>query len=291
MIKLWPQQLTEADRRSLRHRHPDPNVYAYRSLLEDDHGPIGGGNSGDQSMVLSEQKLWKMVESGRPYALVRVGDADCAAVMGHYFPVAPPQRIEAYAAAAGYDYSEKFEAYRVELAEAYAKAPLLGVHNREAQSVWRANTGIMLHLLGVGDQAPRLVDVQLPYVMLTNGSLSRLVEGKRVLLVGALAGELCSALRSGRHLEWPFLGAWDAASYEVITTPRTKAYSAIEPVARRAIETAADLTLVSAGVAAKIITYRVWRAGLCALDVGYVFDALLGGSGRHRRLGMRQAPW
>lgn len=132
--------------------------------------------------------------------------------------------------------------------------------------------------------------------LLTNGMLFESLAGKRVLLAGLLAPRLRDVWATPEFRS--AYSAWgDTGQIRVIaavaTRPRedggaVRDYKAILSEIRGHDF---DVALLACGAAAKPLAWELRNVGRTALDVGLVFDALVGNPEREVRPYVRDATW
>jgi hypothetical protein len=286
-LDRWWDQLSPAEQAELRATHPPLDKLPKR-LLPDSHGH--GLNA---HLDASIKRFNDLAAAGKPFYLARISDCEVAALGCHYFPHTPhPQGKQVYWMC-GYD--RNFLPYRKELIQAFKDAHILGV--QQNWEPWRINSIAIFMMLGWPVPHPNAVDVHLPYKMLVDGTLFRYLEGKKVLLIGGLAPELARLWRIPVFAEnYKQFGRLDRVkSVEAVGLAkrgeRGGAYVDIDKATPGILKMDFDVALLSAGVPAKILARRIWTTGRTALDVGFVFDALLGDRERTMRPAMRDIQW
>lgn len=249
------------------------------SQLGDRLLPGSHGSGLYENLVAAGRRFGELAASGSPFYLARVGDCENAVLSCGYFPHTghslPPHAFHA----CGFG-KNVLSAYRGELIEAFRNAHLLGV--QQNWRPWTLNTVGIFHMLGLPVPHPNAVEVHLPYQMLVDGTLFGYLQGKRIVLVGALAPALAQAwVRTefiSAHLRFGPLN-WVKSIQAVPLRGRDfggGAQNDIDAASETLSKMNFDVALIAAAVPAKIIAYRVWKMGRVALDVGFVFDALLG---------------
>lgn len=277
----WYQDLSAAEQEAFRSLFtPVDKLPQY--LLAPDQG--GGLDANLQAAALRWDAL---VAAGKPFYLARIGDCELGVLGLGYFPHTK-HKSEPAREYWRCGYGRDFLPYRPELIAAYRDAHLLGV--QENWLPWRQNTITVLHALGFPIPHPNAVDVHLPYQALIDGRLFKFLEGKKVLLVGGLAGQLAGLWQKtefiSAHLRFGPLN-WVKSIQAVGLSDRKEgggAWREMDEVTARIKRMEFDVALVSAAVPAKILARRIWAMGKTALDVGFVFDALIGNLPTERAL-------
>lgn len=227
-----------------------------------------------------------------PFALVRVGDSDLALLGAGFVPRSSPNRFEWYRLASGFGRTAL--SVRERFIAAVGGADLVGLHQN-----WEAvarSTATMLTMLGLPVPHPNGVEVHLPYRLLTNGMLFERLVGRRVLLVGLLAPRLRDVWMSAEfrraYSQWGDSGSINVVG-AVATRPREDGGAArdYESTLREVRRHDFDVALLACGAAAKPLAWELRNDGRTALDVGFVFDALLGDPEREVRPFLRDARW
>lgn len=225
-----------------------------------------------------------------PFYLVRAGDAELALLGAGFWPHGHTYPTDFYLQQAGLD--RDAIRLRPEFIRSLAGAHLLGV-----QQNWpgiRENMATLLRMAGIPVPAANMVEVHLPYLLLANGSLFGWCRSKSVLLVGALAGRLGTAFRDPTFVAAyrPLEADKIYVAGSVTTPPRGGGcWRVLDGIMAEVARHRFDIALVSAGTPGKVLCRRIWEMGRVALDVGFVFDALLGHPERERRPILRDVRW
>jgi hypothetical protein len=227
-----------------------------------------------------------------PFCLVRVSDSELGLVGAGYLPPATPMDIDWYRFRGGM--GDGALALREPYLEAIRNAELVGL-----QQNWKPITeasATLLGMLGIDLPMSNGVEVHLPYRLLVDGTLFEYLAGKRVLLIGWLAPKLAAAWRTRPFLET--YGVWGpVAQTQVVgvipTASRTEGGAAqnYAAVLARLAEFDFDVALLACGVAAKPLAWEIRKRGRTALDVGFVFNALLDDEQRSERPVFRDVAW
>jgi len=245
------------------------------NLLPPDHG------SGLEDNLSAGVRCWqKLLQEDSPFYLARIGDCELTVLGRGYFPGSPhkPDMTGEYWRCG---FGRDFILHRSELIEAFRDAHLLGV--QENWLPWRKITIDILAALGFSIPYPRAVDVHLPYQLLVDGSLFHFLQGKKVLLVGGLAQPLAEAWWRtdflSSHARFGPLHRITSISAVPMSDRQADqggAWRDLDRVTAEIERMDFDVALIAAAVPAKILAKRIWSMGKTALDVGFVFDALLG---------------
>jgi hypothetical protein len=231
-------------------------------------------------------------EATDPFALIRLGDADLSLLGAGFAPRSSPNRFEWYRLAAGF--GREALAVRGRFIEAVRGAEIVGLHqNWEAVAT---STRVMLTMLGIPMPLSTGVEVHLPYRLLTDGSLFGRLAGKRVVLVGWLAPRLREVWGTAEFRDsYAAFGPVDEIEIvgAVETTSREDGGAAgdYESALAELRRHEYDVALLGCGVVAKPLAWQVRNDGRTGLDVGFVFDALLGNPEREVRPLLRDVSW
>lgn len=231
------------------------------------------------------EKLNRAAQDGG-MSFLRIGDGDCAFLGAGYFPMGSPWKktTDRLLGSSGTD-REAFY-LRPEFIEAIKNCTILGV-----QQNWRVvceNTYIILRMLGVSVPLTHAVEVHLPYALTVDATLFESLAGRRVILVGGTADRLFKAW-GNRSFREGFRHLGDMSKVNVVGHVTTtglgqQTYKRIGLYMTQIAKHNFDVALLSCGTTAKILAYRIHkRLRKVALDVGFVFDALLGDDERKTR--------
>ncbi len=236
------------------------------------------GHGGD--MATRHRTGQKFFESRTdPFCLVRVGSTESSLLGAGIFPTYR-----------WYFHRKHFDRdalrLRSDMVDAFMGAEIVGVH-REWEQIAK-DTEVAFRMLGIALPLSRGVEVHLPYRLLVNGALFRYLAGKRVLLVGGRAPEL---LNAWSHVDYAkglsSFGPYDEVDVvgAVATTSRAEGGSHRDypTVLQKVMSFRFDVALVACGITAKPLAWKIRQEGKSALDVGFVFDAILGHPERHKR--------
>lgn len=279
-MRTWFDQLSHDE------RHPLEQLLArsgsHDRLLPLSHGP-------DLASQLDAAKK-RFLEAKDPFCLVRIGDCEVAllgggAILGlHSLPI--QFKFSGLA-------RESFP-LRKDFLSAIQEAPLVGLQENWASV--RAHTAALLSMMGLSVPLPTGVEVHLPYKLLVDGTLFRYLAGKKVLLVGAGAPRLWDCLGIKTFLDLhAFLGPLAKMKVAGVIPTRTReaggAWVDYDRVLREAEKIDFDVALLACGAVAKGLAWRIWKTGRTALDVGFVFDALMGNPEREHRPVLKGVQW
>ncbi|MFB9330239.1 GT-D fold domain-containing glycosyltransferase [Paenibacillus aurantiacus] len=209
------------------------------------------------------EELTHAIETKQPYALVRLGDGELLTLAQDTLYDAETIRREG-----------RFLPY------AGVNAPDLAARDLVAAAIRQVNrVGVPLsrrkHFLpllhpvlrhhGIDPDSMRLTSSTINYELQQSGLLTHLLSGKRLLLIGDMAPSLAETLV-----------AWGFAVCGVISP--VNGFASIDRVMQEASLIDFDLALVSAGVPAVVICWRLAAEfGRVALDFGHLADALVKG--------------
>ncbi|HEU4338756.1 MAG TPA: hypothetical protein VFS19_01695 [Planctomycetota bacterium] len=289
-LNKWFYELTPEQQKELRASHP-PLDKLPQSLIPAEHGATI-----EAQIEYGKKRFFELADKKEPFYLARIGDCEIAAMGCGYYAHTPHPLAHAKDQlhwSCGFE--RDFLIHRKELIESFKNAQLLGMQQNWLP--WRMNTIAIFHMLGLPVPHPNAVEVHLPYKMLIDGSLFSYLKGKDVLLIGGLAGELASAWRRPEFLNFHRrFGPLDQLkSLNAVKTLKRGeqggAWRSLDRVTDMIKGATFDVALISAAVPAKILAYRIWKMGKVALDVGFVFDALLGNGERKLRPCLRDVPW
>jgi hypothetical protein len=193
---------------------------------------------------------------------------------------------------AGYNRQQLY--LRSEYIDALEHAELVGL-----QQNWepvRKDTAVLLSMLGIAIPMANAIEVHLPYALLIDGTLMSWLAGRKVLLVGTFARRLANVWKTDEFRDaYASLGPVDKVNIvgAVSTPSRTEGGSclAYTQVMQEIQAYTFDVALFGCGLLGKIAAWRVRLQGRTALDVGFVFNALLGDPERNNRPVLRDLTW
>lgn len=229
----------------------------------------------EEQLVAARRKFLSMRE---PFSFMRIGDFELGLLGALYFPFGNASNcLSTMMTRAGYAAQEALSLRR-HLIEAVRFSPMIGVlENWETQ---RIETAALMAMLDCSIPCSRAVEVHLPYSMLVDGTLFSWLAGRRVLLVGNLAPKLFEVWKKPQfHRAYERFGPSSKVQVvDFISTSSREdggAWKDFEGALKSAREKDYDVVLIASGTMAKPLAYRIWRSGRTAIDVGFVFDALL----------------
>ncbi|MFR9710163.1 GT-D fold domain-containing glycosyltransferase [Paenibacillus sp. MB22_1] len=212
------------------------------------------------------------LREGRPLSIVRLGDGELL-TLAHDTVISTEEALRrgAFLPYAGVHLPDP--AAREALAAAIRAADIIGVPESRHPSYQGLLFPVLRHY-GIDYRGLRLTTSTVNYELNAGGYLTRLLHGRRVLLIGNQAEVLAGFLG---HRSVQVVG-WLAPVQGVADVPR---------VAMRLREFPDfDLALVAAGVAAVMICTRLsGELGKVALDMGHLADKLIKGEAAWPQLG------
>lgn len=276
----WLDKLPEGRRRLLARRIEGTAPEEW--LIDANHG-----STIDSQLSAGRERFLSLPE---PFYMVRLGDAELALMASGYRPFLLKD-VDTCLRFCGL--SRRALHLRSELLISLQRAHLVGLH-QNWESVRRL-TSVVLKLCGFRLPLPTGVEVHLPYRLLADGTLFSFLADRRVLLIGHLAPLLSARLRERCFLESNrFLGPIDRMidAGSVGTKDRNEgAWNDLDEIMQQARRHDYEIALVSCGAPAKLLCKRLFEEGKTALDVGFVFDALLGDGERRLRPVLKDIPW
>ncbi len=227
-----------------------------------------------------------------PFCLLRVSDSELCLLGAHYLPEEVPQPISWYIGRG--DLQNFTPAIRRTFIDSLQKVEMVGL-----QQNWKPITeasAILLKMVEIPLPMPNSVDVHLPYQLLADGSLFRWLEGKRVLLIGYLGPKLAEAWKTKEfqdaYRSWgPVDKATIVGSIRMGSKAEGGAFKDYETAIRELDKYRYDVALLSCGITAKPLAWEIRQRNITAVDVGFVFNALLGGGERTQRPILRDVKW
>lgn len=232
-----------------------------------------------------------------PFYFASLGDAEMALLASGY--MYPTPELEGRLRACGF--SRAFLSARKEFRDALKSATLLGLQQR-----WPGITEkieVILQLCGFAMPPPNAVEVHLPYSMLADGSLFTFLAGRRVVLVGDKVAQVRDLFRNKAFLEaHQHLGPMEKTKIVDVYSTRPKAPSVegsktggswldLEPATKWLARNDYDIAILGCGAVANFLARRIHATGRTAIDVGFVFEALLGNDQRNVRPVLRDVIW
>lgn len=237
--------------------------------------PISHGKTIEDQVQAGKVKFLSTYE---PFSLIRLGDFELGLLGALYFPFGKASNdVHTMMIRAGYASQEAFLVRR-HLIAAVRLSALVGVlENWDTQKI---ETAALMSMLDCQIPCSRAVEIHLPYAMLVDGTLFSWLSGRRVLLIGNLAPRLFDAWKTPAfHRAYERFGPSDKVNV-VGAIPMSsredggscKDFNFVLKCAQRRDY---DVALIASGAVAKPLAYLIWRMGRTALDVGFVFDALV----------------
>lgn len=209
------------------------------------------------------ERIIHALDSGTPFSLVRVGDGELLTLAQEcVLTIEQVKEQGSFLGYAGVDVPD-LEA-RDQVRDAIKQATVVGIPKLRIRNFQPLAIAVFqAHGIDYGELA--LTDSLINYYLYQAGMLSRIVSGRRVLIVGQLAEELAGYMRqNGVHV----VGAV-APVQGVKDVPRV-----MDEIARHEF----DLALVAAGVSAVILSQRIAsEMGKVALDFGHLANAMVKG--------------
>lgn len=243
--------------------------------------PKNHGSNIDQHLDAAKGRF---LASRDPFCLIRVSDCELGLLGGGYLPSDRLRDLAWHMRIAGFDRGAI--RFRPDFIAAIREAELVGL-----QQNWLPvleDTTVLFSLLGIPTPHPRGVEVHLPYKLLVDGSWFRWLSGKKVLLVGTLAPALEAAHRRKTFLDaYQMFGPLEKV--RIVGAIRTRsreeggAWADYDRVLEESKRYDYDVALLSCGVTAKPLAWKLRKRGKTAIDAGFVFDALLGDKEREVR--------
>lgn len=269
-LDRWFVDLTVSEQNEINQLRSEKVPVPPRRIL-----PLTHGDTVEAQLEAGKQKFFSEKE---PFSLVRLGDFELGLLGALYFPYEKPSNcISVMFTRAGYSWDSLW--LRKYLVSAVRGSALVGVlENWDTQMV---ETASLLAMLDCELPLSRAVEIHLPYKMLVDGSLFKWLSGRRVLLIGNLAPRLAEAWKlSAFHKAYEHFGP--SHDIEVVGAIPVGSredggackdfYFALQCAKRLDY----DVALLGCGVMAKPLSYQISKGGRTAIDVGFVFDALLG---------------
>lgn len=207
-------------------------------------------------------ELDEAVRERRPYSFIRLGDGELMTLAQEIvIPVSAVRAASPFLPYAGIVVPDLKA--RDEMAQSIRSASLVGVPiSRKPQ--FQPLLFKVLRAHGIACSDLRLTTSTMNYALHEHGYLLRLLAGRRLLVVGDVAGELAHALR----LQGMMIAG--------VVSP-VKGYSEVDRVVAEAVKHDFDVALVSAGVpAVPIVVRMVGMTGKAAIDFGHLADRIAG---------------
>lgn len=214
------------------------------------------------------ERIMNALESHSPFSLVRLGDGESLTLAQDTVMTAEQVREAGdflqYAGVSVPDH-----AARDSLASAIRRATVVGVPKLR-QPNYQPLTFAAFRANGIDYQKLALTDSLINYYIHQSGYLSRMMQGRRVLLIGDKGMELANVLSANgvnvAGVIAPVQGVGDAGRVSELA----EGYDF-------------DLAIVSAGISAVLIAENIaTRIGKVAVDFGHMADALIKGEAAFR---------
>ena len=280
-MRGWFDQLPEEERRPLEE---------FRKRAENIGSRIIPYPHGDDIATQLEAAKKRFLECKEPFSLIRIGDCEIGLLGAGVIPVQHDLATQFRFAGL----SRESLALRKDFISAVKETQLLGLQQNWPEIGHK--TGMLLFMLGMQVPPENGVEVHLPYKLLVDGTLFEFLAGKKVLLIGAGARRLSDCLSLKGFLDvYGFLGPMEKVKVVGVIETRAReaggAWSDYERVVLEAYKIDYDVALLACGGMAKPLAWRLWKSGKTALDIGFVFDALLGNDERRHRPVLKDVVW
>ena len=245
---------------------------------------------GDDIAAQLEAGKKRFLACKEPFSLVRIGDCEIGLLGAGVVPV--QHDLETQFRFAGL--SRDSLPLRKDFISAVKETELLGLQQNWPEIAHK--TGTLLFMLGMQVPPEHGVEVHLPYKLLVDGTLFGYLAGKKVLLIGAGARRLADCFSIKGFLDaYGFLGPIEKVKVAGVIETRSReaggAWADYERVILEAGKIGYDVALLACGAAAKPLAWRLRKSGKTALDVGFVFDALMGNEERRHRPVLKDVEW
>jgi len=269
-LDRWYTDLTPSEQEEIHQLKAEKVPVAPERILLPSHG-----NTMQEQLEAGKREF---LSSYEPFSFIRIGDFELGLLGALYFPFGNASNcLSTMMTRAGYGAREAIS-LRQHLIEAVRMSPLVGVlENWDTQ---RVETAALMAMLDCQIPCPRAVEIHLPYAMLVDGTLFSWLSGRRVLLIGNLAPRLFDAWKKPAfHKAYEHFGpSSKVETVDAIPTSSREdggAWKDFDLTLQRADRNDYDVALIASGAMAKPLAYRISRMGRTAIDVGFVFDALL----------------
>lgn len=276
-MRAWFDELSQEEQAQLKEFHAHSIVST--RIIPDEHGP-------DIAHQLEAGRR-RFLGCSDPFCLVRIGDCEIGLLGAGLITDASDLPRQLWHTG----FSREAFFLRRAFFHAIGESTLVGL--QENWPAIRTHTGTLLRMMGFTLPLSNGIEVHVPYKLLVDGTLFRYLAGKKTLLVGSGASKLRDCLNNPQFLDLhAFLGPLDQMKIAgAIQAPARNAYTDYERIISAAEEIDFDVALISCGGIAKPLAWRLWKKGKTALDVGFVFDALLGNPERQFRPVLRDVQW
>jgi len=236
--------------------------------------PIDHGDTMKDQLEAGKKRFLSEKE---PFSLVRIGDFELGLLGALYFPFGCASNcISTMMGRAGY--APEALGLRNHFIAAVRESTMIGVlENWDTQ---RIETAAILAMLDCEIPLSRAVEIHLPYALLVDGTLFSWLSNRKVLLIGSLAPKLLEAWKlTAFHKAYEHFGP--SSKIKIVgaipTSSRESggAWKDFDFALQCAERADYDVALVASGSMAKPLVHKIWQLGRTAMDVGFVFDALL----------------
>ncbi|MFF2088936.1 GT-D fold domain-containing glycosyltransferase [Paenibacillus sp. NPDC058174] len=209
------------------------------------------------------ERIALALEQQTPLSVVRLGDGELLAMAQEtVMPIETVRQEGSFLSYAGLEVPNL--AVRDQLREAVRRADIVGIPVLR-QPNYQLLAGSVLQAHGIDIRSRPFADSLVNYGLYKGGYLQRLLQGRRVLLIGNKADALAPVL----------------SSYGVTVAGVVTPVNGVTDASRAAAEAQHhlfDLALVSAGISAVLIAEELARiTGKVALDFGHMADTIVKG--------------
>lgn len=269
-LDIWFTHLNPSQQEEIRQLKAKKVPNPPQRILPLDHG--------DTMKAQLEVGKKRFLSEKEPFSFLRIGDFELGLLGAMYFPFGNASNcFPTMMGRAGYYAPEAF-GLRKHFIAAVRESAIVGVlENWDTQ---RVETAAILAMLDCEVPLPRAVEIHLPYSLLVDGTLFSWLSDRKVLLIGSLAPKLLEAWKlSAFHKAHEHFGP--SSKIKIVGAIPTSSREAggawrdFDFALRCAERTDYDVALVASGSMAKPLVHRIWKLGRTAIDVGFVFDALL----------------
>ncbi|MDF2721381.1 MAG: hypothetical protein K0Q59_1056 [Paenibacillus sp.] len=214
------------------------------------------------------ERIIQALDRRAPFSVVRIGDGELLTLaQGNVLSVEQVKEQGSFLGYAGVDVPD-FEA-RDQLKESLRKASVVGIPKLRVRN-YQPLALAVFQAHGIDFGSITLTDSLINYYMYQAGLLSRIVQGRRVLVAGKLAEPLADYFRQ------------NGVNVVAVISP----VDGVKDVPRVMGEIAAhdfDLALVAAGIAAVIVSQRIaTELGKVAIDFGHLANAMVKGEAPYK---------
>lgn len=209
------------------------------------------------------ERILQALEERSPLSIVRLGDGELLALAQETVMTIDQVRQEGgFLAYAGIHVPDL--AVRDRLLEAVKRAGIVGIPVLRQRN-YQPLAAAVFQAYGIDFREREYTDSLVNYSLFKTGYLQRMMQGRRVLIIGNMAERLAAVLSA------------QGVAVAGIISPVHGTHDA-DRVAMLAQQFDFDLALVSAGISAVLITEEIARVmGKVALDFGHMADSLIKG--------------